>query len=360
MAKIRTPIPGATAANILFRSDRTCCICRERGIPTQIHHIDEDPSNNDPNNLALLCLHCHEETQISGGFGRKLDALQVVQFRNDWFERVQKRRDTADEIAAAKGAVPANKPSTKSVRRAELPNPQKLKNYILTLPAIRLDAYGRAQSLWDKGGTSTQRQGCYDVVDILEQILITLASWYPLHHFDGLAPEEYFNAMTASRFAWHHARMEPNGYGSAGTMARLFVADAVMNDLEKMVEKMVEPLSMHLEDFDDFQWMKAWKVNSDSSANEVVEFKDYPKRILGRWLGPRKYVIFFADGRWGVQRNEDDSIEIGERRWRIEGDKLFLTFPRGTGLSTSESTITSFTAKQFVTEDHSTKYEWAP
>jgi hypothetical protein len=91
MVKTRTPIADDVAANLLSRSDRTCCVCRERGKPTQIHHIDEDPSNNDPNNLAVLCLHCHEETQIRGGFGRKLDTHQVVQFRDDWFARVQKR-----------------------------------------------------------------------------------------------------------------------------------------------------------------------------------------------------------------------------------------------------------------------------
>ena len=100
MAKARIPIPSETAALLLFRADRMCCICRERAKPAQIHHIDENPANNDPSNLAVLCLHCHEDTQIRGGFGRKLDAHQVIQYREDWYARVQKRRDTADDIAA--------------------------------------------------------------------------------------------------------------------------------------------------------------------------------------------------------------------------------------------------------------------
>jgi len=100
----------------------------------------------------------------------------------------------------------------------------------------------------------------------------------------------------------------------------------------------------------------------ESGLGEVVKLKDYSTRILGRWLGPRKYVTFFADGRWGVQRNEDAPIQINGRRWRIEGSKLLLTWRGDTGLMTAESTITSFTTKQFITEDdgHKKTSDWAP
>jgi hypothetical protein len=90
--KIRVPIPGELAAEVLFRADRTCCVCRVRNKPVQIHHIDDDPSNNSPGNLAVLCFDCHRETQISGGFDRKLDADQVILYRENWLELVQARR----------------------------------------------------------------------------------------------------------------------------------------------------------------------------------------------------------------------------------------------------------------------------
>ena len=98
-----------------------------------------------------------------------------------------------------------------------------------------------------------------------------------------------------------------------------------------------------------------------SGLGDIVEPKDYSKRILGRWLGPRKYATFYADGRWGVQRNEDSPTEIDGRRWRIEGNKLLLTFQDVPGV-THESTITSFRTKQFLTEDngHKKTYDWAP
>lgn len=90
--KNREQIPVETAAQVLFLSDRTCCVCRFRGKPVQIHHIDEDPSNSDQTNLAVLCFDCHRETQIRGGFDRKLDAQQIILYRDDWLRLVSQNR----------------------------------------------------------------------------------------------------------------------------------------------------------------------------------------------------------------------------------------------------------------------------
>jgi hypothetical protein len=103
MAKKRVTIPKADAARVLFSSDRTCCVCRKTGKRLQIHHIDDDPSNNEVSNLAVLCFECHGETQITGGFGRQLDADQVRLYRDNWhrivaIRRVQNNRDTPDKV----------------------------------------------------------------------------------------------------------------------------------------------------------------------------------------------------------------------------------------------------------------------
>ncbi len=58
----------------------------------QLHHIDENPANNQFGNLAVLCLDCHRNTQLSGGFDRKLDADQVKLYRDDWYRSVKLRR----------------------------------------------------------------------------------------------------------------------------------------------------------------------------------------------------------------------------------------------------------------------------
>jgi hypothetical protein len=108
--KKRIPIPDEIAAQVMFDSDSRCCKCHERKLSVQIHHIDENPANNDPDNLALLCLECHDETQVTGGFGRKLNAPLVRIYRDKWHATVKHRRDIeAGRVAA---------PSAPSTRRA--------------------------------------------------------------------------------------------------------------------------------------------------------------------------------------------------------------------------------------------------
>ena len=90
--KLRIPIPPDVAAETLFRSDRTCCVCHIPDRQVQIHHINDDPSDNGPHNLAVLCLECHGQTQITGGFGRRLNANLVILYRDHWFAFVETRR----------------------------------------------------------------------------------------------------------------------------------------------------------------------------------------------------------------------------------------------------------------------------
>jgi hypothetical protein len=103
--KQRVEITPVVAANVLFLSDRICCVCRIPRRPIQIHHIDDDPSNSAEENLAILCLECHRDTQIRGGFDRKLDCHQLRLYRADWHEAVRRRRhgpeDALDRQIAA-------------------------------------------------------------------------------------------------------------------------------------------------------------------------------------------------------------------------------------------------------------------
>ena len=56
--KKRVKIPYKDADELLVLCKHLCCIC-ERPL-VKIHHIDEDPSNNDLNNLIPLCGRCHD------------------------------------------------------------------------------------------------------------------------------------------------------------------------------------------------------------------------------------------------------------------------------------------------------------
>jgi hypothetical protein len=91
--KRRVPIPPELATEVMFRSDLTCCVCRMPKISTQIHHINDDPSDNRFENLAVLCLQDHDQTQSNGGLGRKLNAYLIIRYRDDWLKIVQMKRD---------------------------------------------------------------------------------------------------------------------------------------------------------------------------------------------------------------------------------------------------------------------------
>jgi 5-methylcytosine-specific restriction endonuclease McrA len=62
---IRTPIPDESAAEVMFLSDRTCCVCRDPKRKTEIHHIDGDPTNNMLDNLAVICKDCHSDAHTT-------------------------------------------------------------------------------------------------------------------------------------------------------------------------------------------------------------------------------------------------------------------------------------------------------
>lgn len=90
--KQRNEIPAQVAAEVLFRANRICCVCRTPGKGVQIHHIDDNPGNSEEGNLAVLCFDCHRDTQVRGGFDRKLNTLQVKLYKSDWLSRVEANR----------------------------------------------------------------------------------------------------------------------------------------------------------------------------------------------------------------------------------------------------------------------------
>ena len=57
MPRKRARIPKSIKDSILLEYNHKCAICgKER---PQLHHIDKNPNNNDPNNIIPLCPNCH-------------------------------------------------------------------------------------------------------------------------------------------------------------------------------------------------------------------------------------------------------------------------------------------------------------
>lgn len=259
--KTRIPISGDVQAQVLFKSDRTCCVCRDRSKHVQIHHIDEDPSNNEVQNLSVLCFECHNDTQLSGGFGKKLKAVDVTTFRDDWLERVDKRRSDADKLATSIMAGESDSVNI-NIHFQSIYEFEGLSDYVISLPSILVAARKLAQPQIDIGTTFDMVEGTFKIVDIVVQILVNLASWFPENHFDEKSAGEYFSELVSQRIAWNRALEEPLGVGTGGTIVKVGTAFRVLSDMEDAVGEMVYSLFADQEGFNEEalkQWNTAWE-----------------------------------------------------------------------------------------------------
>ncbi len=264
--KQRMETPEEIAAEILFLSDRTCCICCTRGKPVQLHHIDENPANNLIENLAVLCIDCHNETMIIGGFGRKLNGTQIKKYKNEWLERVKQRKIRADELASIETVTGKKREFEK-----DLLNLKKNKglglliNYLDKILIVHDEQLEISQDKWDSGVASEMIQGNYDMIDFYEKVLIELATFYPENHFIGKSPNKYFNELISSKFLWHRLVLEPQGGGAGGTIVNTMTGGNVMEDLKRMIVDMVDALLLSYEiegKIDLNRWREKWiKVN---------------------------------------------------------------------------------------------------
>lgn len=239
MKKQRVPIPDEVATDILFFSDRTCCVCNVPGKPIQLHHIDENPANNLYSNIAVLCLDCHNDTMIKGGFGRKLDAHQITKFRNDWLERVKKRKEAADNIASVK-AVVGETHSGKTVFYKSTNDLDLLVKYLNKIILIRRIQWELAKTTWNENTTADLLKQGITMISFYEEVLNELATFYPENRFGG-SPSRYFSEIISARFTWYHEISHPV-QTAPGTMVIVTVRSRVMKSLQVMVSEMVQKL----------------------------------------------------------------------------------------------------------------------
>lgn len=114
----RSPSPELSA-RLLHASDITCCVCRRPGQAVQLHHLNGDRSDDTPDNFAVLCLNCHDRTQLRGGFGRHLGELVVRAYRDEWVRLVADRRHVlpaAGQPTAASGFSALRRPTGTELR----------------------------------------------------------------------------------------------------------------------------------------------------------------------------------------------------------------------------------------------------
>ena len=273
MAKHRVPIPERVSAAIMFASDRTCCVCNMRGKAVQIHHIDEDPANNDPGNLAVLCLDDHDLTQISGGFGKKLSAAVVRKYRDAWLDRVQTRRKEADKafVEHLAGVELPDEPSVGAAEGWTAPSEATLFAYIDHLPVALAAIHAAEDPQYENGTTGDANEAADKILSELELMWVYLSRWYPPGHF-GEEAAQYINKYRAERYEFHGALLYVGGE-LHGTMTYRWPAWSTIRDMEYCVRSTVVALT-RLSSFDLPSWLERWQKSScDAPPKQKADWK---------------------------------------------------------------------------------------
>lgn len=91
MARKRIKIPDKTVMRILYKSAKTCAVCKNKLKSFHIHHIDEDPSNNSEENLILLCTECHDEAHTKHKHSVNLDKRRLFYCKTEWENEVKNK-----------------------------------------------------------------------------------------------------------------------------------------------------------------------------------------------------------------------------------------------------------------------------
>ncbi len=267
--KKRLAIDPQIAAQIQYLSDRTCCICQAPGKPIQIHHLDENPSNGAMENLAVLCIECHDRTQQKGGFGRQLDQLQIAVFRDEWYKRIAERRRRADE-QATENTLP-QKSRDELLARGLISTPfdeiedvelKQLYRYVLFLPALKRNAIEVSQPLFDTGGALAQASAIQEVIELVKRILTKLLDFYDSSYFESESREIMVRRLSSQISDWHNLIYRPEGEGTEGTMVYPWIYSRVLSDIDDMVVDVVRSLDyckLVMIGFDFDAWETRWR-----------------------------------------------------------------------------------------------------
>jgi len=85
--KIRKKIKTDLEYDLLYKCAQTCCVCRVSK-SVEIHHIDENPSNNVEDNLVAICRNCHGDAHTTRKLSQNLTPAKILNFKQRWEKEV--------------------------------------------------------------------------------------------------------------------------------------------------------------------------------------------------------------------------------------------------------------------------------
>lgn len=101
--KNRDRIPAPKRKSLIEKNAGVCCICRQRGLGLEVHHLDMNPSNNSDDNLAVLCALDHDHSHRPLAYRRShgdLDMETIKKRKIEWENFVLKARGKPPGVIA--------------------------------------------------------------------------------------------------------------------------------------------------------------------------------------------------------------------------------------------------------------------
>lgn len=258
---------------VLFKSNRICCICKEFGKHVQLHHLDNDPSNNGENNLAVLCSQCHNDTMLVGGFGRRLSEGQIRMYRDEWISLVARQKALILEKFNVQSMdhEPVIDQTEYHDSILNLYKHISLNNYqsteealivqlIASLPQRLMIISSAAQQQIDECTTVGMVIGRMDIINHLKSMLVELLHYWPDSFFTESTPDSYADKMVYDSARLYHTILEPDGPGTGGSIVGPMTCGLVLDDLQSKIPTIVRSLIPLCSSFNFDIWLNAWRL----------------------------------------------------------------------------------------------------
>lgn len=103
MTKAQRKKDPKTDEYVLKKSKRRCCLCfglncDSREKKGQIAHLDRDPANSKPDNLAFLCLDHHDEYDSGTSQSKSIQINEVKAYRDELYQCIESGKLLDSEI----------------------------------------------------------------------------------------------------------------------------------------------------------------------------------------------------------------------------------------------------------------------
>jgi hypothetical protein len=102
----RKALPPALRYKLFYDSQYLCAICQKRG--SHVHHIDQDNSNDQEDNLVVLCPVHHDDAHTKRQLSQNLTAEALRDAKQKWIAKVKETRHLTATLSGQLSLVDKN------------------------------------------------------------------------------------------------------------------------------------------------------------------------------------------------------------------------------------------------------------